>query len=172
MLLEDQVPIPLSLPNNNPIFGNIITMNKKYFGLPATPEITPEYTKKINDELSKKNVSPSNRTLLGSAAGLLPFWGDALDFATLVDGFRTKDLEKIRGGFIALLNPSFSYKAISSFVDYLDEKIANKDVADYWEKKRNEVVNMSSHDREELFKRYGMGGYDKWVKDGRPKLSN
>lgn len=170
MILEDQVPIPLAVPKNNPIFGNIITMNKKYFGLPATPDITPEYTKKVNDELAKRNVSSPNRTFLGSAAGLLPFYGDAYDFNTMMEGIFDKDIEKMNGGAIGLLNPYFSLKAIQAFGDYVMEKWAGKGATDSAANKRNEIVNMTPHETQELFKRYGMGGYDKWVKDGRPSL--
>ncbi len=156
--------------NNNQIFDQIVLLNKSYLGLPKNTQITPEYTKKMSDELIKKDVDRSTRTIMGSLQNFIPMWGDVLDFTTLIDGFRTKDLEKINGGAIGLLSPHFAYKAITSFVDYSAEKLQGKDFADYWEKKRNEVINMGTHDREELYKRYGMGGYDKWVKAGRPPL--
>jgi hypothetical protein len=170
VLLEQQVPIPMSIPSTNPIFGNIIVMNKKYLGLPPNHQITPEYTKKLDAELAKKNIGLSQRTFLGSAQGFIPLWGDAVDTVSLIEGLYTGDVEKVNGGIIGLLSPHFATKAVTSFVDYLAEKLVGKEFADDLEKKRNEILNMGQHDREELFKRYGYGGYDKWVKDGKPPL--
>lgn len=36
--------------------------------------------------------------------------------------------------------------------------------------KRNGVINMSQSDLQKLYLKYGPGGYDKWAKDGFPKL--
>jgi hypothetical protein len=168
VLLEQQSST--SIANISPVLNNIVLFNKKYLGLPANTQITPEYTKKMSDELTKKNISPQQRTLLGSVEGFIPIWGDVLDVTSFLDGLNTGDIAKMNGGAIGLMSPHFSYKMITSFVDYLAEKLVGKENADYMEKKRNEIVNMGDHDRQELFKRYGMGGYDKWVKAGRPPL--
>jgi len=168
VLLEQQVRIPM--PLQNPVFGEVVKLNKKFFGLPVNPQITPEYTKKINELLTKKNVNTSQRTLMGALVNFIPVYETAVDLQTMVDGITTADKAKINGGFIALIHPSFSYKAITNLLSWFEEKTLGKEQADYDENKMNELINMTQSDREKLFKRYGYGYYDKWVKAGKPKL--
>lgn len=168
VLLEQQVRIPM--PLQNPVFDKVIELNKKVFGLPVNPQITPEYTKKMDEILTKKNVGTSKRTLLGALVNFIPIYETAMDLETFIDGITTGDKAKINGGFIALIHPSFSYKAITNLLSWFEEKTLGKEQADYDENKMNELINMTQDDREKLFKRYGYGYYDKWVKAGKPKL--
>jgi hypothetical protein len=168
VLLEQQVRIPM--PPSNPIFDNVIKLNKKFFGLPVNTQITPEYTKKINDLLIKKNVDTSQRTLLGALVNFIPVYETVVDLQTLVDGIVNADKLKINGGLVGLSNPLFSTKAIINLLSWFTEKILDKGHADYHENATSDIVNMSQQDREKLFKKYGYGGYEKWVKAGKPKL--
>ena len=60
--------------------------------------------------------------------------------------------------------------AINNLIGWFSEKLVGKEQTDYNEKAFSDLVNMKQQDREKLFKRYGYGGYEKWVKDGKPKL--
>jgi hypothetical protein len=168
VLLEQQVRIPM--PLQNPVFDNVIKLNKKFFGLPVNSQITPDYSKKINDLLNKKNVNTSQRTLMGALVNFIPVYETAVDLQTLVDGIITGDKSKFKGGLVALSNPVFSYKAINNLIGWFSEKLVGKEQTDYNEKAFSDLVNMKQQDREKLFKRYGYGGYEKWVKAGKPKL--
>ena len=170
-LMEQQISyVPIStILNNNPIFNDVVKRNKKYLGLAVNSQITPEYTKKMNDELAKKNVDTSQRTLLGSLVGLIPVYEQAADFESIIGGILTKNLAELNAGILGLMMP-VSYKAVTGLIDYVGEKLTGKENADYVAKMRDEILNMGQHGREELFRRYGYGGYDKWVKAGRPKL--
>lgn len=169
--MEQQISyVPISkILNTNPIFDDVVKRNKKYLGLAVNSQITPEYTKKMNDALAKKNVDASQRTLLGSLIGLIPVYEQAADFESIVGGILTKNLSELNSGILGLMIP-VSYKAVTGLMDYVGEKISGKENADYTQKKRDDILNMSQHEKESLFKRYGMGGYDKWVKAGKPKL--
>jgi hypothetical protein len=173
VLLEQQisfVPINTFL-QANPKFNDVIKWNKRFLGLTSdNSQITPEYTKKVNEYLAKQNVKPQQRTLMGSLVGFIPVYETALDIESIVDGIVTGNKAKIKGGAIGLTNPAFSYKALTSLVDYFGEKLVGKKSADDMENKREAIVNMSPRETQELFKRYGYVGYDKWVKAGKPKL--
>ena len=168
VLLEQQFRIPM--PPQNAIFDNVIKLNKKFFELPVNPKITPEYTKKINDLLNKNNVDVSQRTLMGSLVNFIPVYETAVDIETIVDGITTGDKAKMNGGLIGLTNPSFSYKAVTNLYLWFAEKMLGKEQADYYENALGDIVNMTQQDREKLFKKYGHGYYEKWVKAGKPKL--
>jgi hypothetical protein len=172
VLLEQQisfVPVNTFL-QANPKFNDVIKWNKRFLGLTSdNSQITPEYTKKVNEYLAKQNVKPQQRTLMGSLLNLVPIYETGLDIESIIDGIVTGNNAKLKGGTLGLLVP-FSYKAITSLMGYFTEKVSGKDVADYNEKKMEEVINMTQREKEELFKRYGYGGYDKWVKAGKPKL--
>jgi hypothetical protein len=168
VLMEQQVRIPM--PLQNPVFDDVIKLNKKFFGLPVNSQITPDYSKKINDLLNKKNVDTSQRTLMGALVNFIPVYETAVDLQTLVDGITTADKSKMYGGLVGLSNPLFSTKAITNLYSWFVEKILDKEQADYYENSLSDIVNMSQDNREKLFKKYGYGGYEKWVKAGKPKL--
>jgi len=168
VLMEQQVRIPM--PLQNPVFDDVIKLNKKFFGLPVNSQITPDYTKKINDLLNKKNVNTSQRTLMGALVNFIPVYETAVDLQTIVDGITSGDKAKLKGGLAGLINPFFSYKAINNLSGWFSEKLVGKEQTDYDEKASSDLVNMKQQDREKLFKRYGYGGYEKWVKAGKPKL--
>jgi len=168
VLLEQQVRIPM--PLQNPVFDNVIKLNKKFFGLPVNSQITPDYTKKINDLLTKKNVDESQRTLMGALVNFIPVYETVVDLQTIIDGITKGDKSKFKGGLVGLINPFFSYKALNNLFGWFSEKIIGKEQTDYLEKASSDLVNMKQEDREKLFKRYGYGYYEKWVKAGKPKL--
>ena len=177
VLLEQGIlttPLGVGLSKMNPItdptFEKIVKWNKRALGLTQNSQITPDYIKKMNEFLAKANVKPEQRTLMGSLVGFIPVYETALDIESIVDGIVTGDKAKIKGGAIGLTNPAFSYKALTSLVDYFGEKLVGKKSADDMENKREAIVNMSPRETQELFRRYGYGGYDKWVKAGKPKL--
>ena len=168
LLMEQQVRIPM--PLQNPVFGEVVKLNKKFFGLPVNSQITPEYTKKINDLLDEKNVDTSQRTLMGALVNFIPVYETVVDLRTLIDGITTGDKFKLKAGLIGLSNPFFSYKAINNLSGWFSEKLVGKEQTDYNENALSDIVNMSQENRKKLFKKYGYGGYEKWIKDGKPKL--
>ena len=125
----------------------------------------------MSNELSKKGVGESEKSFLGSASNLIPIWSELVDIGTIINGLKTGNKSEILGGIFGLTVPFVSYKFINSFLDYANEKFIGKEFADYMSKAREEIVNMTDSERKELFKRYGYGGYEKWVKDGRPSLN-
>jgi hypothetical protein len=176
VLLEQGIlTVPLGLSKKmedavDPMFEKIVKWNKRALGLVQNSQITPEYLKKMNEFLAKANVKPEQRTLMGSLVGFVPIYETGLDLESVVDGIVTNNYSKFSSGLIGLASPAFSYKAFTSLVDYFDEKLGGKKAADNMEVKREDIVNMSPRETQELFRRYGYGGYDKWVKAGKPKL--
>jgi hypothetical protein len=166
LTLEQKVA---TLPRQNPLFGQVILANKKFLGLPADMHITSDYISKVNNVLAKKNVSTPQRTFMGSLVGLIPIYEKALDIESIVDGILTNNTAKFNGGVLGVAAP-VAYEAVVSLLDVVNEKLQGKQKADYDVKAREGIVNMGQREREELFKRYGYGGYDKWVKAGKPKL--
>lgn len=163
VLTEQQLP-------KSSEFDKVILNNKKYLGLsPINTQITPEYTKKINVVLDKKNVPQSERILLGSLINLIPVYEEYLDFKSIFQGIVNNDLEQINSGIIGMAQP-FSGKAITSLLDWFTEKMIGKEQTDNLVTKRQGLINMTNDERQKLFLRYGYGGYDKWVKAGKPKL--
>jgi len=122
----------------------------------------------------KKTVpsAQDGRTLLGTLSNFIPYYETYLDVKDAIMGGLTGDRARMNQGIFGLGSPSFSGKALTSTLDYLTEKGLGKDVADYNEEKRNELINMSQRDRQKLFEKYGAGGYNKWVKAGQPKLEH
>ena len=165
LLLEQQLPFTIT-----PEMEKIILNNKKYFGEELNTVITPEYIKKVNNFLSKKNVNPSKRTLMGSLVGLIPVYEQYLDFNSIIDGITTGNKATLNTGIIGMTQ-SFGGSVMMSLFDYFSEKVLiGKEATDKNVSKREGIVNMSDNERQKLFKKYGYGGYDKWIKDGKPKL--
>ena len=121
-----------------------------------------------------KKTLPSaqdGRTLLGTLSNFIPIYETYVDVKDAIMGGLTGDKDRMNQGILGLGAP-FAGKAITSGIDYLTEKFLGKDVADYNETRRNDIVNMSPNDLQKLFQKYGAGGYDKWVKAGKPKLQH
>lgn len=114
-------------------------------------------------------AEPEERTFFGTASQFIPGYETYLDVKDIATGTFKGNKAQRNQGIIGLGQP-FAGKAISGGIDYLTEKFFGKEIADQIADKREGVVNMSDRERMELFKRYGYGGYDKWVKDGKPKL--
>ena len=144
--------------------------------LPGSVGFTYARTKGIPSEgpYGKKTVpsAQDGRTLLGTLSNFIPYYETYLDVKDAIMGGLTGDRARMNQGIFGLGSPSFSGKALTSSLDYLTEKGLGKNVADYNEAKRNDITNMSQRDRQKLFEKYGAGGYDKWVKAGKPKLQN
>jgi hypothetical protein len=164
LLVEQQLPFP-----TNPEMDKVILQNKKYFGMPLNTQITPQYTKKVNNFLKKKNVSPEERTFLGATIGLIPIIDEFLDYSSIIKGIIKGDKATLNTGVIGLEQP-FAGKALTNLFDYFSEKTMGKKYTDNNVSKRENIVNMTDNERIKLFQKYGYGGYDKWVKDGKPKL--
>lgn len=111
------------------------------------------------------------RTFWQTASQFVPGYETYLDIKDIVAGAAKGNKAQMNQGVIGLGQP-FAGKAISGGLDYLTEKLFGKQVADEISTKREGIVNMTDRERQELFKRYGYGGYDKWVKAGKPKLED
>lgn len=151
-------------------YDELIKTNKKFFGLDSSnSKITPEYKNKVNQELDKRNVPEDERSLFGVVKNSIPYWETAIDINQIFSGLISQDKEKFYSGILGLAAPLAGQLFIDG-VDYIGEKLVGKKGADEMAEKRNEIINMSERDLIELYKRYGYGGYDKWVQDGKPKL--
>lgn len=120
--------------------------------------------------MAQKGEQVENRTLWGVGSQFIPVYETYLDWKNIASGIKTGNKSDKYAGIIGLAQP-FSGKALSNTLDYATEKTLGKKTADYNQKKREDIVNMSQHDREKLFLKYGHGGYDAWAKDGFPELA-
>jgi DNA-directed RNA polymerase subunit RPC12/RpoP len=111
------------------------------------------------------------RSFLETASQFIPGYETYLDLRDIVEGAFKGDRAQMNQGVIGLGQP-FSGKALTNTLDYVTEKLGGKSLADQLSDKRSDIVNMSEREKIELFKRYGMGGYDQWIKAGKPKLKN
>ncbi len=120
--------------------------------------------------MAQKGKQVENRTLWGVGSQFIPGYEAYLDWKNIASGVKTGNKSDMYTGIIGLAAP-FSGKALGNTLDYATEKTLGKKTADYNQKKREDIVNMSQHDREKLFLKYGHGGYDAWAKDGFPELA-
>jgi hypothetical protein len=109
------------------------------------------------------------RSFWQTASQFIPVYETYLDIKDMIQGAAKGNKAQMNQGVIGMGQP-FAGKAISGGIDYITEKLLGKEVADEIAAKREDIVNMSDADRIKLFKKYGFGGYDKWVKDGKPRL--
>lgn len=109
------------------------------------------------------------RGFLETVSQFLPGYETYLDLRDVVQGAFKGDRAQMNQGVIGLGQP-FSGKALTGSLDYVTEKLTSKQNADYISSKRSNILNMSEREKIKLFERYGKDGYDKWVKDGKPKL--
>ena len=123
---------------------------------------------KLSNSQIPKEVN-NERTLLGTLSNFIPYYETYVDSKDAIVGGLTGDRARMNQGIIGLAAP-FAGKALTGGLDYTTEKLLGKDVADYNETKRNDIINMSQYETQKLLKNYGPGGYDKWVKAGKPKL--
>jgi hypothetical protein len=121
------------------------------------------------DEYPMLQDGGEKRSFLETASQFIPYYEDYLDIKDILQGVFTGNKSQMNQGVIGLGQP-FAGKALTSTLDYFTEKNLGKKTADKLSNKREGIVNMSNLERQELFKRYGFGGYDKWVKDGKPEL--
>lgn len=150
--------------------NQIILNNKKFLNMPLNMVITPEYTKKVSEQLKKKGVSDSDRTALGTALSFIPIVELSLDIDSIVTGLLNGDKAEFNTGIIGMSGGKIG-KALMNAFDYLSDLIVGKEQTDYNINKRKELINMTDNERIALFNKYGYGGYDKWVKDGMPPLT-
>jgi hypothetical protein len=143
--------------------------------IPGSVGFTYARTQDIPSEgpYAKKTLpsAQEGRTLLGTLSNFIPYYETYVDAKDVIMGGLTGDRARMNQGILGLGAP-FAGKALTSGLDYVTEKGLGKDVADYNETKRNDITNMSQNDRQKLFEKYGAGGYDKWVKAGKPKLQH
>lgn len=118
-------------------------------------------------EISKTNNS-DGRSFWETASQFIPVYEQFLDIKDIVQGAFTGDTEMRNRGIVGMAAP-VSGKAVMGGLDYLTEKTQGKDAADYNEDKRKSIINSPTFNRA-LFEKYGWGGYDKWVADGKPPL--
>lgn len=118
----------------------------------------------------KYSNNGKDRTLLETIVNFLPRIEQAVDVKDMVAGAVTGDREQMNSGVIGMAAP-IAGKAVLTTMDYATEKGLGRDVAEANAMKRKELVNMTDNERMALFKKYGYGGYDKWVRAGRPDLS-
>jgi len=113
--------------------------------------------------LSRMKMTPSSPTMdqIETVAGFIPGIESAIDLKDMVMGAVTGNYAQMQRGKIGAVAP-LSGKALMGGLDMASPGSSNA---------INEVLNMSKTDQAKLFKKYGYGGYDQWVKAGRPKLS-
>jgi hypothetical protein len=170
-LTLDKLEDNLKKENSEVIKSNQRFLNKKYnLNLPVDGKVSEEYTKALNLHLEFLKISRETIKIMGIASNFLPVYETYLDLKTLVNGIISGDNEQLFGGIASLSSASISYKAIVNLLDYFAEKTVGETKANNMANARKDVLNMSDYELELLYKNYGWGGYDKWVKDGKPEL--
>lgn len=120
--------------------------------------------------IAQNGAQVEERSLKNVASQFIPVYETYLDYKNIASGIKTGNKNDMYNGILGLTSP-IAGKALGSTVDYITEKTLGKKEADYNQKKREDIVNMSQHDREQLFLKYGHKGYDAWAKEGFPKLN-
>ena len=110
------------------------------------------------------------RTFLNTASQFIPGYETYLDIKDMYQGANQGDKEQLNRGILGVMSP-LSGKAVLSAADYLSDKIIGVDATNKNASKRNEILNMNTSDLQKLYIKYGPGGYDKWVADGKPDLN-
>jgi len=177
VILEQPTP-PANLPwidkegkyKNISTKEDVVKANKKYLGLPEDSKITSEYLVKVKQKLKQAGVGDSEIELLGNLAGFIPYFENAIDLKSIVSGIINNDKEELNSGIVGMVAP-FAGKVVLNLVDYFNEKTFGREKGQEVSNKRKEIVNMTDSERQKLFVKYGMGGYDKWVADGKPPLN-
>lgn len=172
---EDGVVI---IPNGDPpVNGSIAQASSTQVARPTAPRVIVNELSFLNNPAVQKKITPQDlyrnnngRTLAQVLSNFIPIYEEGVDINDVVMGAASGDKERLNSGIIGMAAP-LAGKAVLQGVDYATEKTLGKTRADYNAMKRNEIVNMTENERIELFKRYGFGGYDKWVADGKPKLT-
>lgn len=149
---------------------DIVKANKKYLGLPENSNITQDYLVKVKQKLKQAGVGDSEIELLGNLAGFIPYFETAIDLESIVSGIINNDKEELNSGLVGMVAP-FAGKVVLNLVDYFNEKTFGREKGKEISNKRKEIVNMTDSEKRKLFNKYGMGGYDKWVADGKPPLN-
>ena len=149
---------------------DIVKANKKYLGLPEDSNITQDYLVKVKQRLKQAGVGDSEIELLGTLAGFIPYYETAIDLESIVNGIINNDKEELNTGLVGMVAP-FAGKVVLNLVDYFNEKTFGRERGQDVSNKRKDIVNMTDSERQKLFVKYGMGGYDKWVADGKPPLN-
>jgi hypothetical protein len=112
--------------------------------------------------LSSMKMTPSSPTMdqIETVAGFIPGLESVIDFKDMIMGAATGNYAQMQRGKAGAVMP-LSGKALMGSLDIMSPGSSNK---------INDIVNMSKADQAKLFKKYGYGGYDQWVKAGKPKL--
>jgi len=131
---------------------------------------TPGLTDLIKKTWNRYSNNGNDRTFLDVASNFIPKYEQFVDYKDMATGAATLDKEKLNSGVLGLAAP-IAGKAALSGMDYFTEKMLGKKEADNMAQKRKDLVNMSENELVGLFKKYGRGGYDKWVKEGKPSLT-
>jgi len=131
-------------------------------------------TEIYNNQFPTDTDKVNDRTFLKTTSSFLPIYETYLDLKDIAQGAYTGNKKQLNQGTIGLFQP-FSGKAIANTLGYLSEKFVNKDFANKNEQGIEDVMNgvqgMNGEAfTKKLFIKYGYGGYDKWLKDGKPKL--
>ena len=126
--------------------------------------------KKVKQKLKQAGVGDSEIDLLGTLAGFIPYYETAIDLESIVNGIINNNKEELNTGLVGMVAP-FAGKVVLNLVDYFNEKTFGREEGQKVSDKRKEIVNMTDYERQKLFAKYGMGGYDKWVADGKPPLN-
>lgn len=175
-VLSEQ-PVPANLPwiNKDGEYQNVTTKedivktNKKHLGLPEDEKLTDQYLVKVKQKLKQAGIGDSEIELLGTLAGFIPVFETAIDLQSIVNGIINNDKEEVSAGIVGMVAP-FAGKVVLNLVDYFNDKAFGREEGQKVSDKRKEIINLTDSQRKKLFTKYGMGGYDKWVADGKPSL--
>lgn len=125
---------------------------------------------KIWNEKLKRCVDASERNIIETLSQFIPGYEQFLDYKDILQGAATGNKQMMNRGIVGMSSP-LSGKALSGVLDYFTEKVEGKEKADYNAGKREDIINNGPAFNKALFEKYGYGGYDKWVADGKPSLN-
>lgn len=159
-MLNTQYGGDVSLPN---VYPNQMVPKFDEGGLVSCPP------GEVWNKRLKRCVDAKERSFLETVSQFIPGYEQYLDYKDIIKGAITGNKEMRNRGIYGAAAP-VSGKALSGFLDYFTEKTQGKEQADYNAGKRQDIINEGPAFNKALFLKYGWGGYDKWVADGKPPL--
>jgi hypothetical protein len=147
-----------------------ITKMQTSFNNYETNKPTPTTKSAPQKVLGYPQTKDASRQFFSLLPNFIPGVNDVLDYRDVIEGMYTGNRTQMNQGILGITAPGFAGKGMGEILDYVTENTLGRKVADDNQKRREDLVNMSTSDLQKIYTKYGPGGYDKWKADGSPQL--